>query len=434
MGRRTCSNSRRAAYTRCLRYYRHSYVEELEPRWAAPPLRFGILIHELLDRMYQDMPSSGSLNLDFEASIQEWLGAQRKIASDLDEPTRRIEESEEMGRLAGAIMNRYAAKYAAVDVERWDFLGTEVPFKFPLHVPCSHCRGQGCHSCEGTGRGRRSPIWDHEGKLDVVARLKSTGQVFVWEHKTTVTQDMDRFRHQLRLAPQPRGYVWAARQLFGECAGVHYNVLRKKIPIQPKTVQCKVCRGKGMRMIAEAPAESKLTCRDCEGRGILLGSVTSKDCPTRHGKGKRRVTRKEWPTFQRGCEACCGTGVAGLSKTIDRLDTTPAMLELALRTYPHIPRAPYEEILERLKARGDTFLHRMSLHVPDRDIREWELEMYDVTKGIGEVERSGRYVRNLDACFAVGRPCPFSSICLEENEFALRNFRRRERDNEGNRI
>lgn len=382
--RRVITNSTRRTFTRCRRQHWFRHEEKLEPILRAPPLAFGSLIHDCLQSFYKDKivlhgTTIAAWRQKYIEEVQAANDVGETFGADVD-----TEKVDKMAELATGIMDGYVQRYA-VDHNRFEVIATELPFKLPLHVPCSSCEGSGsilrddgtlerCPSCGGRGIGRRSPTWDYAGVLDLVVRELKNGLIWVVEHKTTATSDRDQYESDLQLDTQPRGYVWAALQLaeqhgWGTVGGILYNCLRKKIPAEPKPTQCKRCRGTGKR----------------------------KDGP---------------------CQYCNETGVGAISKS-QGTDTTMDLYANAIKAYPHLKIEDYEDVLQKLRARGDRFFWRFYHHINDGDLIDWELEMYQVTRDIATTDR---YYRNPDACSVNGRRCPFRRICLEDDEIARKNF------------
>lgn len=381
------SNSKRRTFTRCRRMFWFEQVERLEPKVGSPPLRFGSLIHACLKSFYTDK------QVLFDSVCNRWADEYRAelVGANLDEgyePEVDEEKIEKLRELAKGMMRGYLERYAS-DHAKFEIVAAEQPFRFPLRVPCSKCRGESLYrkdkSCEcgGTGIGRRSPKWDYTGIIDLLVRDVQSGVLWLREHKTTVESDTEKYMSGLLLDTQPRGYVWAARRLaaehgWGRVAGIEYNVMRKKVPVTPKTTQCKSCKGSGR------PTKTALKAKP---------SLTS-------------------------CPSCAGTGVGGISKAAT--DTTSKLFLQALKDHPHIDASEYSGIISMLQARGDRFFWRQWHHVSEFDVADWLLEMYQVTR---DIDTTDRFYRNPDACDANGRKCPYRRICVEDDPIARRNFR-----------
>ena len=383
MTRRTITNSARRAFSRCRRYYWFRYIQKLDPIFTAPPLSFGTLIHACLEDFYVNK------SVLFDGIIDKWradyLAEFHSVDSSVIEGEVDTTKIDKMAELARGMMRGYVAKRAG-DLNDWEILAVEKPFRFPLHTICGKCNGNGCDACGGSGLGRKSPVWDQAGKLDLA--MRHNGLVWVVENKTTTLTDRDQYENDLGLDTQPRSYVWAVKRMieangWGKLGGLLYNVLRKKEPANPHPLQCKSCKGSGN--------PSKKAQK--EGH---------------HDK----------------CPACVGSGVSGISKK-QGTDTTIEKYTQAIRQYPHLDVNDYEDVLAMLQSRGDRFFWRFYHHVGESDLNDWETETYQVCRDIATTDR---YYRNPDACTVMGRRCAFRRICTDDDPIARRNFTVREED------
>lgn len=382
MSRMVQTNSARRTFTRCRRQYWFKYIQRLDPIFTAPPLSFGRLIHECLEAFHRDK------TVLFDGVIKSWRDAyvaefnsvnqDPDFVGDID-----TEKIDAMAELARGMMLGYVAKYAR-DLNAWEILAVEEPFRLPLRTICGKCNSNGCDSCGGTGLGRKSPVWDQAGKLDLV--MREDGLVWIVENKTTAETDPGRYESDLLLDTQPRSYLWAVRHLaeqrgWGKVGGILYNVLRKRIPADPHPLQCKSCKGSG----------------DPSKKAIKEGATDK-------------------------CPACHGTGVSGIS-TKQGTDTTIAKYTEAIRRYPHLDVNDYEDVLSMLQSRGDRFFWRFYHHVSETDLNDWEAETYQVCRDIATTDR---FYRNPDACSVNGRRCPYRRICTEDDPIARQNFKQRD--------
>ena len=381
MSRRVQTNSARRVFTHCRRQYWFKYIEKLDPIFTAPPLSFGTLIHNCLESFHKDKEVlfDGTINAWRDAYVAEFNAVNQDpdFVGDID-----TEKIEGMAELAKGMMLGYVAKNAK-DLNTWEILAVEEPFRFPLRTICSKCNGKGCQACDGAGLGRRSPVWDQAGKLDLV--IKDEGLVWVVENKTTVETDRDRYESDLLLDTQPRSYIRAMQHLaaerdWGRVGGLIYNVLRKRLPADPHPLKCKSCKGSGQ--------------------------------PT-------KKAQKEGHTE---CPTCNATGVIGISKH-QGTDTTIAKYTEAIRRYPHLDVNDYEDVLSKLQARGDRFFWRFYHHIGPSDLNDWEAETYQVCRDIATTDR---FYRNPNACSVNGRRCPYRRICTEDDPIARRNFKQRD--------
>ena len=392
--RRHTSVTALAQWRRCRRQYKYERVEGLQPKDRAMPLRAGILFHECLEKFYCDK------QVVFDAFIASEIDKQvLQIQADPSSFRTTEEELREMGELVLGMVRGYVEKYAD-DHRRFEVLAVEREFRFALRVPCSSCEASGdnggapCAFCSGTGMGRKSPVWDCLGYIDLILEDKDLGVSLVCESKTSADADLDTFAHKMVLSPQPIPYVYAAREIAGlegwaPISGLFYNVARKKLPAVPQTTQCKSCKGEGQR---------------------------------------RAEPRSRTDLSMARCQECAGTGVGGISKA-KNTDTTVALFEAALSKQPHLPRADYQDLIDTLGKRGDRFFWRRHAYVSDDAVTDWQVHSMAVAKEIGACERgAGTIHRNEGACFSFGRRCPFWRLCIEDDPMARNNFTVRENE------
>lgn len=358
--RKLITNSTRNTFTNCHRKYKLRHKDRLEPIMRAPPLAFGSLIHECLAELYSDKV------IFFDNQIDDWLQDYKdrieQAGTEVD-----LEKAEKLAELAKGMLLGYIERFGE-DLSKWRILAVEKEFRYPLPTPCSKCRGEGCAACGKTGLGRNSPVWDYGGVIDLLIQ-DERGSTWIVEHKTTIESDLDAYDRDLGLNMQPRGYLWAARKIciengWPKPTGIIYNIMRKKVPSEPETTQCKRCRG--------------------------------------------TATRKGLP-----CEFCNATGVGGISRS--KTDTTLDKFIAALKQHPHLDVKNYEDIIMQLQARGDRFFKRVQYFVSDRDVIEWLLETHQIVRDIGATQH---WYRDLSSCNVNGRRCPYRLICLEDNDMA----------------
>lgn len=81
--------------------------------------------------------------------------------------------------------------------------------------------------------GAESNLIQFGGRFDGVVRRLTDGSLWLFETKTT--RSIDEFMNSLIQPPQARAYIFAARELLGApLEGVIYNLLRKKVPTEPR--------------------------------------------------------------------------------------------------------------------------------------------------------------------------------------------------------
>lgn len=225
------TNSTANIFTTCQKKFDYQIEQGLRLKVSAPPLRFGTLFHQCQEAYWEGIKIEADVfdvKMMIAEAIESWkektirdfksLANQQEAEQAINGD--KVNDIGPMVELVTDIMNRFVAKYYDSDMVRWEVLGIEVPFKLPLH----------------TAKGTRS-AWDFAGKIDLVLRDKNTGLIYIMEHKSMREANPEKYKRELPLKPQPKGYAWAVKQLFGACHGVIYNAARKKVPTEPKVLQ-----------------------------------------------------------------------------------------------------------------------------------------------------------------------------------------------------
>jgi len=203
--------SERLTYTSCLQKWWWAYVEQLAPKVASPPLRFGTLIHAALEARYPPGIKRGPHPAKtFERLYEE----EAKVAFDFG-----FKDSDgawtEAFDLGVAMLNGYVEEFG--EDEEWEVIGSELQFKVPV-------RGtNGKRMCYAVGT------------LDSVWRNRRTKKIWLNDYKTAKSI-WDRF---LVLDEQASAY-WVFAPPFlrraghlapgEEIEGMLFTFLRKAYP------------------------------------------------------------------------------------------------------------------------------------------------------------------------------------------------------------
>jgi hypothetical protein len=182
------------------------------------PFFTGRAIHHCLEMYYKEgTPLLRSLAL--------FLGNERKQMGDLW-PQEEAKVQEQIDLIVG-MLQHYELWTSNMDVDqsRWndsnlEFIALETSFDVPIRTPS----------------GRASSKVFLAGRMDGVVRLKSDGTVWIWEIKTS--RSIEELKRSLANDPQTGAYIYAAQELFNvKPEGVLYNIMRKKSPTEPETLQ-----------------------------------------------------------------------------------------------------------------------------------------------------------------------------------------------------
>jgi hypothetical protein len=194
------TTSRLSSARACQRLHRIRYVLGYMAALAAGTLRFGTLVHKMLEAWWR-MPKEMRLAAAFAV-----------IPPDTD-PFDRV-RAEEM-------MRGYDARWA-LDAEGYEVLAVEAEFRTDLRNPLT---------------GRASRTFELGGKIDVIVRDLRDGRILVVEHKTA-TGDIgpgSEYWRRLRMDGQVSVYFEGATSLGHDVGGCLYDVLGKpqQKPLQP---------------------------------------------------------------------------------------------------------------------------------------------------------------------------------------------------------
>jgi hypothetical protein len=174
----------RSKFNACHRAYKIAYVDMVRPVKASDALTFGTAMHALLEAYW---------------------GGQESIAltrNDYDDVTLRC------------LYEGYKARWETEDAERYERVGAEFGFEVPLMNPET---------------GGVSKTWKLAGKIDAIAKDRTTGRHIIVEHKTT-SQDIgpgSDYWKKLPIDGQVSGYYVGAQSIGYEVDVCLYDVIRK---------------------------------------------------------------------------------------------------------------------------------------------------------------------------------------------------------------
>ncbi len=166
--------------------------------------------------------------------------------------------------------------------------------------------------------------------------------------------------------------VWAVERWARQpVRTVLWDVVRNSPPRTPATVRCPSCEGSG-------------------ARGGDEGSPLA-------------------------CAACAGTGVGGISRAA--CDTTYEVWQRTVARWPHLTMTREAEraldLVQRLRARGDTFAYRVAVHVRPGAVDRWSRELRALLRAAGVWLRADAWPRSPSACLGRSGPCPYRDNCAD---------------------
>ena len=186
MEQRKLTNSMRSKFNACHRAYKIAYVDLIRPAKASEALTFGTAMHALLEAY--------------------WTGANPDFSKTTGD--------EFKDKTLIALFDGYVEKWGAKDYLNYERIGAEIGFEAPLMNPET---------------GGTSKTWVLAGKIDAIAKDKSTGKHIIIEHKTT-SQDIgpgSDYWKKLPIDGQVSGYYVGASTLGYDVDVCLYDVIRK---------------------------------------------------------------------------------------------------------------------------------------------------------------------------------------------------------------
>ena len=188
-------------YSKCPRRYQYRYLEEFEPTAPQDALLVGTAVHIGIERFWLGDESSEGFR-----HVEEFY---RETPSFWSGPRGEIERAKVDAYLHGYIHER------ASMVKDYEVLGVEEEWRETLHVQPMDLHSQ------------------RAGKFDLVIRRKSDGEVFVVDHKTSGSRDiedpMSVFWSKLTFDTQVVMYLDAAQRKYNLSRRPRfiYDVIRK---------------------------------------------------------------------------------------------------------------------------------------------------------------------------------------------------------------
>jgi hypothetical protein len=393
------TNSRAKARRRCDRLHYYQYVLGVRPVEGADELRFGSLAHLGLEAWWSALGDDRVRGV-FIGRI-EALAAREQRALDEQELVllAAVNDADSLAAALAAVAGKAADPYEQARVEemlrgyhfRWidadlEPIDVEVEFLAPLVNPAT---------------GAASRTFQLAGKLDVLARERSTGRIVIVEHKTS-SEDLSAgsvYWQRLRMDGQVSTYFQGARALGYEPAECVYDVLgkpkltpMKATPLEerkytlPKYKACPACKKKGS---PPAPHDVVLG-EDANGPRVHLCEPDPEDAT------KRRV--------------CTDPG-GKLYANLRAEDETPDEY-----------RARLVEAIAMADARGGYFARGEVVRLEHDELEHaadtWQLAiaMRDAAAAGERLVQLGRepmraHPRNPDACEHYRRMCSFFDVC-----------------------
>ena len=188
------TNSARNKFAACHRAYQLFYVQGKRPVIPSDALGFGTAMHALLEGV--------------------WGGSSSRAKGDGDGVPSFNTGDPYRDMTLKALYEGYLDRWERDDDERFEKVAAEVYFEAPLMNPET---------------GGISKTWVLAGKIDAIAREKSSGKLYIIEHKTT-SQDIgpgSDYWRRLAIDGQVSGYYVGAQANGYDVDNCLYDVIRK---------------------------------------------------------------------------------------------------------------------------------------------------------------------------------------------------------------
>lgn len=317
MGLRNLTNSMRSKFNACHRAFKLNYEDLRRPINKSEALNFGTAMHKLLEAYWSGKPH------------------------DFDIDAINIED-EYMRKTIIALYGGYIEKWYEEDYKKFETIGVEVGFEAPLMNPET---------------GGVSKTWQLAGKIDAIAKEKSTGKILIVEHKTT-SQDIGTgsdYWKKLPIDGQVSGYYVGAQVAGYEPTNCLYDVIRKP----------------SMR-----PSES-VPVLDEEGLKIAVYEASGERAFLKNGKPRQSASKEEG---------------------------------IVLMVRKETPDEWFERLTADIKAKPDSYFARLEIARSESDLMEYLYDMWGVAREISDAERMNRWSRNPASC-ALFSGCEYFDVC-----------------------
>jgi hypothetical protein len=236
------------------------------------------------------------------------------------------------------------------------------------------------------------------GKIDALIRERSTGNVFVVEHKTSTADTSPGAPYWDRLAIDTQISIYVDGAAFGldyEISGCVYDVIKRpqhEILLATPEDKRKYTKGKG--------------CKACGG--------SAKPGEIEKGRGYKTVT---FVTVEHvPCDECAGTG---WKKDKDGVPEAPR-LHADQRDRDETVEEYTDRIANEIADRVDDYLARSVVVRLDTELPRMRQELIDTIEAMRALDARGLTPPNHDACVRGRDMCAFFQVCAgraDINEF-----------------
>lgn len=347
------TSSRLRVWRQCVRAHFYRYALAIRTP-STPAMAFGTAAHKVLEAWYRAW-QAGEDRLEVALAVVDEI----ENVDDIDRARLRV--------LAVA----YHARWGSED---WEVLAVEVEFRYFLG--------------------------DIEigGKIDALIRERSTGRVFVVEHKTSTADTSPGAPYWDRLAIDTQVSIYvdgAAAGLDYEIAGCVYDVLKRpqhELKLATPEEQRKYTLGKGCSKCGGSAGGKKGIV---QGRGyydvVFASEVKRNECPDCKGTG--------WKLDEEG------------QPQAPRLHANQRAVDETIEEYT-------DRVANEIAERPDDFLARSVVVRLDSELPRMRQELVDTIRSMQALDSAGLVPPNHDACVRGRETCHFFAACSGRADIA----------------
>ena len=206
------SYSKMLTFNRCPQKYKYRYVDKYQPEDYKSPkvMVWGSYMHHLLEQYFKCIKSGKNTPVQL-------VHYPLQTADEYCKENPLVDEYGIRGEVE-AIFRNYVLEYWQTDT-KLEVVETELKFTMPIY----------------TNEGDETGVY-LTGYVDALLRDPDTGLVYIMEHKTT-SLSVESRTVNLALDDQVSLYCIAMQDLGYKVGGVIYDVIRKKIPSEPKLLK-----------------------------------------------------------------------------------------------------------------------------------------------------------------------------------------------------
>ena len=207
------SHSKMNTFNRCPQKYKYRYIERYVPEGYVRPknMVWGSFMHHLLEQYFKCIKRGMNTPVQLVKYPIDTVDKYCEENPEVDEYGIRMEVMQ--------IFRNYVLEHWQCDTQDWEVVETEMKFDVPIYNPVGEHTGMFL-----------------TGYIDAIVKEKSTGDLYIMEHKTTANS-IELRTQNLVLDDQVSLYCLAMHQLGYNVKGVIYDVIRKKIPSEPKLLK-----------------------------------------------------------------------------------------------------------------------------------------------------------------------------------------------------